>query len=142
VLIPDVNVLIYAVNTADPHHPASRSWLEAALNGHERVGFDWVVLLGFVRISTHRSILPNPIATADAWDIVRGWVDRPISSVLVPDDAHLDRLAEIATRLGIGGNLVTDAHLASLAIGRRAQICSYDSDFDQIDGVIRITPAG
>ena len=62
----DANVLIYAVNTSDPKHEQSRSWLDDALNGQEVVAVTWVVLLAFLRLTTRIGLLPNPLPVADA----------------------------------------------------------------------------
>jgi uncharacterized protein len=137
-VIPDVNVLLYAINSAAPHHPASRRWLEGALNGDETVGFDWVVILGFVRISTHPSILPHPLASSAAWDIVDGWLARPVSEVIRADATHAARLRQFTLRQG--GNLVTDAHLAALAVAYGARVCSFDRDFERFESVVRLEP--
>ena len=54
----DANVLIYARNQSDVRHEQSRVWLDAALAGDEVVGFPWVSLLGFLRLSTRISLFP------------------------------------------------------------------------------------
>lgn len=48
--LPDVNVLLYAANTASAEHQEARAWLEAAFNEPGGVGLAWVALLGFVRL--------------------------------------------------------------------------------------------
>jgi predicted nucleic acid-binding protein len=58
--LPDLNALIGAVNKSSAEHERARGWLEEAFNASAGVGLAWVALLGFVRIATHRAILPNP----------------------------------------------------------------------------------
>lgn len=110
------------------------------MNGQESIGFDWVVVLGFIRISTHRSILPNPLSAVEAWDIVDGWLARPVTEIVTPGPGHAGRLRALLEATGTGGNLTTDAHIASVAIGHRARVCSFDSDFDRFEGLERIQP--
>jgi predicted nucleic acid-binding protein len=40
-------------------------------------------------------------------------------------------LRQVLRRVGAGANLVSDGHLAALAIEHRAAIVSYDDDFDR-----------
>jgi hypothetical protein len=64
--LPDVNVLIGAVNSASPEHECARTWLETAFGAPAGVGLAWVALLGFVRLSTRRGILPKPLSVENA----------------------------------------------------------------------------
>ena len=139
-LIPDVNVLLYAINEQAPHHLSSKRWIEAALSGTETVGFDWVVLLGFLRLATKRGVLPSPLPIADAWNEVDNWTARSIATVITPGDTHSARLRRLIEGVGTGGNLTTDAHIAAMALANNARICSFDNDFDRFDGVVRIEP--
>ncbi len=140
-LIPDANVLLYAVNSSSPQHDTARRWLEGALGGHETVGFDWVVLSAFVRISTHASILPRPLMLKQAWDIVEGWLERPISETLSPGPRHAETFRSCSEQAGIGGNLTSDAHLAAMCVARQARIVTFDRDFDLFEGVSRVDPS-
>lgn len=58
--MPDVNMLLYAVNANAPQHPEAKRWLEAAFNAPEGIGFAWNVVLGFLRLGTRHSIFPAP----------------------------------------------------------------------------------
>ena len=52
-IVPDINLLVYAYNDGSTHHVAARRWWESLVNGTERVGVPWIVLTGFVRLMTH-----------------------------------------------------------------------------------------
>ena len=54
----DLNLLLYAVNRDARQHRAARRWLEKTLSGEEPVALPWIVLLGLLRVATHRRILP------------------------------------------------------------------------------------
>ena len=125
----DLNLLIYAVNRDSPNHEAARSWLENVLSGDERVGLPWVVLLGFLRITTSRLIMPRPLPVGQALDVVDGWLAQPQVQVLHPGEDHWRHLRILLLDCGAAGNLTTDAHLAALAIGNGATVCSTDNDF-------------
>ena len=130
----DANVLLYAVNEADPKHEPSREWLDAALAGHETVAFSWVVLLAFVRLSTRIGLFPHPLAVDEALSRVRAWIDQPASVILEPTSRHFDVLSSLLAEVGSGANLVSDAHLAALALEHNARIITYDSDFGRFRG--------
>ncbi len=131
----DVNVLLNAVNSRAVDHLVSRDWLGRSLNGEASVGFAWLVLIGFVRLSTRRGILTTPLTTDQAITVVRGWLERPTVYVLHPTERHFDVLADLLGQAGVAGNLTNDAHLAALAIEHRAQVVTFDADFDRFPGV-------
>lgn len=131
----DANVLLYAVDEDAPLHPAAISWLDPALAGREAVGFAWMVVLAFVRLSTHPAIFPNPLDPDQAFDVVESWLDQPASVVVDPTVRHLSVLRGLLAPLGTAANLVNDAHLAALAVEHGAEIVSFDADFARFPGV-------
>lgn len=133
--VVDANVLLYAVNQADPKHQPSKLWLDNALAGREPVGFAWIVLLAFVRLSTKFGLFPRPLPVDRALAIVRAWIDQPPSVILAPTPRHFDLLSGLLSELGSGANLVNDAHLAALALEHNGQVVSYDGDFERFRGV-------
>jgi toxin-antitoxin system PIN domain toxin len=141
VKVVDANVLLYAVNSDSPGHTVARVWLDDALSGNETVGFSWVVLLAFLRISTHPSIFPNPLAPETACEIMETWLSRPAAVVLDPTARHLGVLKGLLSTTGSAGNLVNDAHLAALATEHGADITSFDTDFDRFNGIKRHQPS-
>lgn len=138
--VVDANVLLYAVNSASEHHRASRRWLDDALSGSDTVGLAWVPLLAFVRLTTKVGLFPNPLTTADAIGQVAEWCGAPGAQLVGPTPRHAQVLGGLLQRVGTGGNLVNDAHLAALALEHRAAIVSYDADFSRFDGLKWDTP--
>jgi uncharacterized protein len=138
--IVDANVLLYAVNSAAERHSACKRWLDGALSGADTVGLAWVPLLAFVRLTTKHGLFPRPLAPSDAMQQVAEWCTAPGSVVVGPTPRHVDVLSKLLAKVGTGGNLVSDAHLAALAVEHRAGIVSYDSDFSRFDGVRWDTP--
>ena len=69
-LLPDVNVLVYAHREDAPDHTQYRAWLEDLLNSDQAYGMAELVLSGFLRIVTHSRIF-NPPARwprrSDSW---------------------------------------------------------------------------
>jgi toxin-antitoxin system PIN domain toxin len=139
--IVDANVLLYAVNPATANHRRARDWLDDALDGEETVGFTWIVLLAFIRLSTSATIFDRPLDASVAGDVVRGWLARPSAVVVEPTVRHLDILAGLLAEAGTAGNIVSDAHLAAIAVERDATVVSFDADFARFAGVRWKRPA-
>jgi toxin-antitoxin system PIN domain toxin len=123
------------MNDASPHHERARPWLEGALSGTEPVGFAWIVLVAFVRLSTRPQVFRDTLEPSDAFRIVEGWLARSCALVVHPTDRHLGILSGLIEPLGTAGNLVADAHLAALAIEHGAEVCSADNDFARFRGL-------
>jgi toxin-antitoxin system PIN domain toxin len=139
-IIPDVNVLVYAYHSDAVEHPVLRRWWEDALGGSRPVGMPWVVMLGFVRIMTHRRTLKIPMRTDDCLRRVREWLNQPHVQILTPGEQHAENLFRLLTQLGTAGDLTTDAHLAALAIEYQAELVSTDADFARFPGLRWFNP--
>lgn len=131
----DANVLLYAVNTDTEHHERSRAWLDSALSDRDTVGFAWIALLAFLRLSTKAGLFPQPLSTSGALDRVDAWLTARPAVLLQPGPAHPRLLRSLLDASGAAGNLVNDAHLAALALEHKATVISYDDDFDRFPGV-------
>jgi toxin-antitoxin system PIN domain toxin len=140
-VIVDANVLLYAVNESSPQHAIAKRWLERALNGAEVVGFAWVVLLAFVRLATLPALFSVPLDTPTALELVDDWLGAKAAAVVHPTAQHATILRRILTQTGAAGNLVTDAHLATLCLEHGAQMCTYDRDFSRFPGLIVFVPS-
>jgi toxin-antitoxin system PIN domain toxin len=140
VKLPDLNLLLYAVDAEAEAHVPARAWLEETLSGTESVGFAWTVLLGFTRISTNPAIYEQPLGIEEALDFVDRWLVQPVAMIVEPTDRHAAILRDLLEPLGTGGNLVSDAHLAALAIEHGAELCSRDNDFARFAGLRWVDP--
>lgn len=136
----DANVLVYAVDSDSHHHRAARRWLEAALSGTAPVGFAWVVLLAFLRVTTRPGILRKPLPPERALAFVDEWLGQPSARAVVPGEGHWAVLRSLLRSTGTAGNLTSDAHLAALALEHGASVCSTDRDFERFPGIERIDP--
>jgi len=141
-IVPDVNLFLHAYNSSSRVHARAKTWLEDLMNGDRAVGLAWAVLLGFVRIATHPSVLSRPLDAKDACGIVRTWLERPQSGILHPGERHADIVFGLLESLGTAGNLTTDAHLAALAIEHQAELHSTDADFSRFAGLKWRNPIG
>jgi toxin-antitoxin system PIN domain toxin len=133
--VPDTNILVYASDRDSSHHEAARAWIEQALSSTETVGFAAVALLGFVRIRTNPRLFEVPLSVAEALDQVDEWLEQPPATVLHPGGSHLGVFRRLLEPSGTAGNLVTDAHLAALAIEHGATLASFDGDFHRFENL-------
>lgn len=131
----DANVLLYAVNRDAAHHETARSWLDRSLSGDATVAFAWVALLAFLRLSTKVGLFPSPLSAEGALDRVDAWTTAGPAVIVEPTPDHPAILRRLLGQVGVGGNLVNDAHLAALAIEHKCTVVSYDNDFSRFGGV-------
>jgi toxin-antitoxin system PIN domain toxin len=124
-IIPDVNLLIHSYNQGSPLHNQARGWWEERLSKSATVGLPRVVALGFLRLTTHRAVMANPLPIQRACSHVRSW----------PGERHAEILFGYLEGLGAGGNLTTDAHLAALAAENQAELQTTDADFARFAGL-------
>jgi toxin-antitoxin system PIN domain toxin len=127
--VVDLNVLLYAINKDSVHHTRIHEWWEGAVNGDEPIGLPWVVLLGFLRLSTHPRVFSKPLAADEAIERVDKWLSHPNVKVVREGQEHWNILKRLLGVTGAAGNLTTDAHLAALAISNGASLISCDADF-------------
>ena len=134
-IIPDINLLVYAYNAEAPLHPPAKTWWEHLMNAQETVAIPWASSCGFLRLMTHPAVLMSPLRPGDAMSILDSWYSRAHVQVLNPGPRHLAILRQLLSLAGVGGNLTTDAHLAALAIEHQCELHSNDSDFNRFSGL-------
>jgi toxin-antitoxin system PIN domain toxin len=135
VILVDANLLIYARSATSADHAAARAWLDSRLNGSAPVGLPWPSLLAFVRITTNPRIYPQPLTMDAAWEQVEAWLDCEPSWIPAPTERHRALLGPLLARATGRADLVTDAHLAALAIEHGLTLCSTDGDFARFPGL-------
>ncbi len=136
----DANLLLYASDTSAADHQASRRWLETTLSSEEPIGIPWASVLAFLRVGTNPRIRRNAFSLEEAIDIASGWFERPTVTLLSPGERHWDILREMMTKGQARGPLVTDAHLAALAIEHGAALATTDRDFARFPGLKFFNP--
>lgn len=134
-IIPDINLLIYAYNEEESSHLAAVDWWKSLLGGSETVGMPWVAISGFIRITTHPRILGSPLHVEVAVKTTRQWLTSNSVQIINPGRKFDDLFFNLLETLGVGGNLTTDAQLAALAIEYQAELHSCDNDFNRFPGL-------
>ena len=134
-IIPDVNLLIFAYNRDAQHHQSAKEWLQDLMRSGKPVGLPWVVISGFIRISTHPKLLKEPVTVEEAIGITRSWLASDNVRIIEPGSRFRDLFFVGIEKLGTAGNLTTDAYLAALAIEYQAELHSCDTDFHRFPGL-------
>ena len=134
-LIPDTNLLLNAVHADSPYHARARQALEQLLDDARGMALVWVVLMGFVRLSTKRGILPSPLGMADVLGIIDEWLAHPRTRVLEPGPLHAGIFGRLLLSTDTAGDLTTDAHIAAIAIEHQAEVITFDKDFSRFTGL-------
>jgi hypothetical protein len=139
-ILPDVNLLVYAHNVRDPRHSKALAWWSECLSGHSSVALAWAVIMGFVRITTHPKVFERPLIVDVALNWVEEWLTLPHVHLINPPQTHFRTWASLLKQVGTAGNLSTDAHLAALAIERGLTLHTSDADFSRFTGLKWINP--
>ena len=139
-IIPDINLLLYTYDTDSPFHEKAAAWWQHCMSGTEPVGLPPVVLFGFVRVSTSKAAFAKPLTVAEAARHVSSWIAQPVTQVLQTGASHITPVLTLLEGLGTGGNLVTDAQIAALAIDHHAVVHTSDTDFARFPGVRWFNP--
>ena len=139
-IIPDVNLLVYAHNSsAKRHHEAAR-WFRQSLTGVEEVGIAWAAALGFIRLLSNPKVVQTPDRPESLVLVVKSWFALPAVRAIAPGVHHLDIVQRLFEQSGCSGRLTTDIHLASLAIEHDAILYTNDHDFNRFDELKKKDP--
>lgn len=141
-ICPDVNLLLYAVHEDYPEHAKARRWLESVLSAAAPVVLLHVVVMGFVRLSTHRKIFSQPLTVEEALNVVDGWLAMPNVRWVSPGGQHWKLLKENLRDAGTAGSLTTDAHIAAVAAEFGLIVHTNDPDFGRFPAVKWVNPLG
>jgi toxin-antitoxin system PIN domain toxin len=134
-IIPDINLLVYAHNDQTPRHVQAKAWWEGLLNGREPVGLPWIAVGGYIRLMTNPRVLERPMKVDQVVEQVRAWLDQEPVRILHPGERFGDLFLDFLSALGTAGNLTTDAQLAALAVEHQAELHSTDTDFHRFPGL-------
>jgi toxin-antitoxin system PIN domain toxin len=135
VILPDVNVLLYAFRTDSPEHAKYRTWIEDVMNGPSAYGISTQVLSGVIRVATHPRIYARPSRLREALAFTNAIQDRPTCQLVQAGPRHWSIFSKLCERSAASGNLVQDAWFAALAIESGCEWISTDRDFARFEGL-------
>ena len=134
-ILPDVNVLIYAFRSDSEEHQLYKEWLESVINGTAAYGIAPQVLAGVVRICTHPRIFARPSSQSDAFAFCRALLEQPNATVTEPGERHWSIFEDLCRKSKATGNLVQDAWFAALAMESGCEWITADRDYARFPGL-------
>ncbi|MCF7784933.1 MAG: type II toxin-antitoxin system VapC family toxin [Prosthecobacter sp.] len=136
----DINVLLYAVDAGSSHHAIVKPWLTKLFNQPDGVALCWPVISGFIRIGTNAKVLQSPMTIEEACDKIHEWLALPGTRLINSSSHHWRLFSGLLKQTRATGNLVSDSHLAALAIEHGLELASCDTDFAKFPGLRWINP--
>jgi toxin-antitoxin system PIN domain toxin len=135
VLLPDVNVLIYAHRLESPEHDRYAQWLRRLASDPEPFGLSELGASAFVRIVTNPKIWDEPTSTEDALEFIERLRRRSNARLLTHGPSSWDVFARLCREARAKGKLVADAYHAALAIEHGCELVTADGDFARFQGL-------
>jgi toxin-antitoxin system PIN domain toxin len=134
-ILPDVNVLVYAHREDAVDHARYRKWLEETIRSGEHYAISDHALSGFLRIVTHPRIFTTPSPIRSALDFVQEVRSQPNCRLMVPGNRHWQIFADLCQTLPAVGNLIPDVWFAALAIESDCEWITTDADYKKFPGL-------
>lgn len=110
------------------------------LSGTTEVGLAWIVILVFLRLTTHPSAMHTSLGIQVALGFVDAWLRQPYIVLVAPGQNHWPILRNLIRSTGTAGNLTSDAHLAAVALEHGYEVYSADYYFKSFPGVTHVNP--
>jgi toxin-antitoxin system PIN domain toxin len=132
----DVNVLLYASDKSSDRHDASRRFLESCARGPELLCLSWPTLMSYLRIATHPMIFAAPLSPDEALGNVTALLSLPHVRAVSELEGFLDAYAHVVGDVAARGNLVPDAHVATILFQHGVRtLYSNDRDFRKFESL-------
>jgi uncharacterized protein len=134
-MLPDVNVLIYAFRREVPQHAICRKWLDEVVLGAERFAISPLVLAAVVRITTSTRTYATPSSLESAFGYCEDLLGQPHCQAVEPGERHWDIFRGLCVETETRGPRVTDAWYAALAIEWGCEWVTLDRDYARFLGL-------
>jgi hypothetical protein len=134
-VLPDVNVLIYAFRVDSPHNALCRDWLARTIAGDAAFGISPLTLSAVARITTNRRSMTAPSTLGEVFTFCDGLMAAPNCHVLEPGDRHWAIFRQLCLDGNVTGPDLSDAWYAALAIEHGCEWISLDEDFAKFAGL-------
>ena len=135
-LLPDVNVLVYAHRQDSiTDHGRYATWLTDLATGHEPFALSVLAVGGLVRIVTNPRVFRRPSHLDEVFAFIDQLTARPTARVVSPGRDHMAIFRQLCEAADAAGKLVADAQHAAVAIEHGCTLVTTDSDFDRFPGL-------
>jgi toxin-antitoxin system PIN domain toxin len=135
VILPDVNILIYAFRKDVPHHADCKVWLDAVIEGDAQFAMSPQVLSAVVRITTNPRVFREPSTLDEAFAFCDTLFGQPHCERVEPGERHWEIFRRVCQESGTRGPRVTDAWFAALAIEHGCTWITLDRDYARFPGL-------
>jgi len=128
-ILPDVNVLIYAFRKDSARHEVCKPWLDMVVGGDAQFGLSPLVLSAVARIVTNPRIFRQPSPIDEVFAFCDNLLSQPHCEIVRSGSRHYAIFTRICREAGVRGPRVSDAWFAALAIERGCTWITYDRDY-------------
>ncbi len=140
-ILPDVNVLIYAFRTDVREHMLCRRWLDGVILGEARFGLSPLALGALIRVTTNRRAYSEPSTLDEVFGFCDDLLAQPHCQIVEPGERHWEIFKRLCTETNTRGQTVTDAWYAALAIEWGCEWVTLDRDYARFPGLRWRLPA-
>jgi hypothetical protein len=140
-ILPDVNVLIYAFRRDTPQHAVCRPWLDGVISGDARFGMSPLALGAVVRITTDSRIYAQPSTKDEVFGFCDDLLDQANCEVVEPSERHWHIFRRLCIETDTRGRRLTEAWYAALAIEWGCEWITLDRDYARFPGLTWSAPA-
>ena len=134
-ILPDVNVLIYAFRQDAPYHVVCRPWLDHVVSSDATFGLSPLVLSALVRVTTNPRLARMPSTPAEAFGFCDDLLRQPHCQIVEPGVRHFELFKRLCLETDTRGPLVTDAWYAALAIESGCEWITFDRNYARFPGL-------
>ncbi len=128
-ILPDVNVLIYAFRADSARHSVCKPWLDKVVLGDAQFGLSPLALSAVARIATHSRIFKEPSPVEEIFAFCDNLLGQPHCQPVSPGPRHWSIFTRICLEAGVHGPRISDAWFAALAIEHGCAWITYDRDY-------------
>ena len=134
-ILPDVNVLLYAFRPDSLNHRVYKAWIDSMMNGAAAYGMSPQVLAAVVRISTNRRAYAHPAPLREAIGFAAYLLSPSHCQIIQPGPRHWSIYCDLCENTGATGNVTQDAWFAAMAIESGCEWITTDRDFARFEGL-------
>ncbi|MGH9498499.1 MAG: TA system VapC family ribonuclease toxin [Terriglobales bacterium] len=134
-IVLDANILLYAYDSASPHHAKAREWVERVFSSGELIGLPWTTIAAFLRIVTNTRLPGERMTLTEAVAVVDHWFEQPNVVALGPSEHHWQVFRNVILEGQAPGGLISDAQLAAITMEVGGELYTTDRDFARFPGL-------
>jgi toxin-antitoxin system PIN domain toxin len=134
-ILPDVNVLIYAFRADVPQFAICNPWLYQTIASGVRFGISRLALSAVVRVTTDPRIYRTPSKLDEVCAFADYLVNQPTCQIVEPGERHWEIFSRLCIETDTRGRRVTDAWFAALAMEWGCEWITFDRDYARFPGL-------